>query len=66
VPQKARGNVDASCDHGILGKGAWPRAPRWSIALDVPGWTDWAPVRGVQRAVPVFLAYGGGSLPNSA
>ena len=34
------GNVDELYQHWILGGGAQPRQPRWSLIRDVLGWVN--------------------------
>jgi len=34
------GEPDLAYDYWVLGKGTEHRAPRWSIARDVLGWTE--------------------------
>lgn len=38
VAQKSHGTIERAYDYWILGRGAEPRRPRWSIKRDVLGW----------------------------
>ena len=38
VIQRANGQLKQARDYWVLGRGAEPRAPRWSVLHDVLGW----------------------------
>jgi hypothetical protein len=59
--QRASGNLSEARDYWVLGHGAEPAAPRWSVLRDVLGWQDRSPLGEAEPGGEVGPAIGGGT-----